>query len=285
MNGELIPMTIIVADTTCGLPREMLTERGITLIPQVVIFGEESFHDDKDLDTASFLQKLTASKSLPKTAAPEPPLYYPVFEEAQKKGESVVVVAPTGKASGTVRSAQTAAQEFPEVDIRVVDTQTISCNLGSLVLLANDLARAGKSASQIVATLEDLIPRGRIYFLVDTLEYLAKGGRIGGAKRLVAELLEIKPILQIKDGQVEPFEQQRTKRRAIARLVEVVAENCKGGDSAHLCVIQAEAELEARAFAEELQSKVNVPHIPIYELPPAIVVHAGPRAMGVGFFV
>lgn len=278
-------MTIIVADTTCGLPREMLTERGITLIPQVVIFGEESFHDDKDLDTASFLQKLTASKSLPKTAAPEPPLYYPVFEEAQKKGESVVVVAPTGKASGTVRSAQTAAKEFPEVDIRVVDTQTISCNLGSLVLLANDLARAGKSASQIVATLEDLIPRGRIYFLVDTLEYLAKGGRIGGAKRLVAELLEIKPILQIKDGQVEPFEQQRTKRRAIARLVEVVAENCKGGDSAHLCVIQAEAELEARAFAEELQSKVNVPHIPIYELPPAIVVHAGPRAMGVGFFV
>lgn len=278
-------MTIIVADTTCGLPREMLTERGITLIPQVVIFGEESFHDDKDLDTASFLQKLKASKSLPKTAAPEPPLYYPVFEEAQKKGESVVVVAPTGKASGTVRSAQTAAKEFPEVDIRVVDTQTISCNLGSLVLLANDLARAGKSASQIVATLEDLIPRGRIYFLVDTLEYLAKGGRIGGAKRLVAELLEIKPILQIKDGQVEPFEQQRTKRRAIARLVEVVAENCKGGDSAHLCVIQAEAELEARAFAEELQSKVNVPHIPIYELPPAIVVHAGPRAMGVGFFV
>lgn len=278
-------MTIIVADTTCGLPREMLTERGITLIPQVVIFGEESFHDDKDLDTASFLQKLKAFKSLPKTAAPEPPLYYPVFEEAQKKGESVVVVAPTGKASGTVRSAQTAAKEFPEVDIRVVDTQTISCNLGSLVLLANDLARAGKSASQIVATLEDLIPRGRIYFLVDTLEYLAKGGRIGGAKRLVAELLEIKPILQIKDGQVEPFEQQRTKRRAIARLVEVVAENCKGGDSAHLCVIQAEAELEARAFAEELQSKVNVPHIPIYELPPAIVVHAGPRAMGVGFFV
>ncbi|HNH27262.1 MAG TPA: DegV family protein, partial [Anaerolineales bacterium] len=117
-------MTIIVADTTCGLPREMLTERGITLIPQVVIFGEESFHDDKDLDTASFLQKLKAFKSLPKTAAPEPPLYYPVFEEAQKKGESVVVVAPTGKASGTVRSAQTAAKEFPEVDIRVVDTQT-----------------------------------------------------------------------------------------------------------------------------------------------------------------
>jgi len=277
-------MTIVVADTTCGLPRDLLAERGIPLIPQVVMFGEESFHDDKEMDTVLFLQKLKAAKALPKTAAPEPSLYYPIFEEARKKSESVVVVAPTGKASGTVRSAQTAAQEFPDVDIRIVDTQAISCNLGSLVLVADDMAKAGKSASQIVAKLEDMIPRGRLYFLVDTLEYLAKGGRIGGAKRLVAELLEIKPILQVKDGQVEPFEQQRTKKRALARLVEVVAEQCPGGDETHLCVLQVEAESEAQALVEELKSKVNVPNIPIYELPPAIVVHAGPRAMGVGFF-
>lgn len=278
-------MTIIVADTTCGLPRDLLAKRGIPTVPQVVIFGEESFHDDKDLDTVAFIQKLKASKTLPKTAAPEPPLYFPIFEKAKEKGESVVVVAPTGKASGTVRSAQTAAQEYPGVDIRVVDSLTISCNLGSLVLLADDMAKAGKSADEIVAKLNEMIPRGRIYFLVDTLEYLAKGGRIGGAKRLVAELLEVKPILQVKDGQVEAFEQQRTKKRALARLVEVVTEQCRGGESAHLCVLQVEAEKEAEALVEELKSKVNVPHIPIYELPPAIVVHAGPRAMGVGFFI
>ncbi len=278
-------MTIIVADTTCGLPRDLLAQRDIPLIPQIVMFGEETFHDDKDLDTATFLQKLKASKSLPKTAAPEPPLYYPIFEKAKKTGESVVIVAPTGKASGTVRSAQTAAQEFPDVDIHVVDTQTISCNLGSLVLVADEMAKAGKSADEIVAKLEYMIPRGRIYFLVDTLEYLAKGGRIGGAKRLLAELLEIKPILQIKDGQVESFEQQRTKKRALARLVEVAVENCKGGESAHLCVLQVEAESEAQVLVAELKSKIDVPQIPIYELPPAIVVHAGPRAMGVGFFV
>ena len=278
-------MTIIVADTTCGLPRALLAQRGIPLIPQVVMFGEESFHDDKDLDTALFLQKLKAAKALPKTAAPEPSLYYPILEEARSKNESVVVVAPTGKASGTVRSAQTAAQEFPDVDVRVVDTQTISCNLGSLVLLADDMAKVGKSASQIVAKLEDMIPRGRIYFLVDTLEYLAKGGRIGGAKRLVAELLEIKPILQIKDGQVESFEQQRTKKRALARLVEITKEQCSGGAESHLCVLQVEAEKEAQALVEELKSTIPVAEIPIYELPPAIVVHAGPRAMGIGFFV
>jgi DegV family protein with EDD domain len=278
-------MTIIVADTTCGLPRDLLAQRGIPLIPQVVIFGEDSYHDDTQLETAAFLKKLKASPALPKTAAPEPPLYFPIFEAAKKKGESVVVVAPTGKASGTVRSAETAAQEFPGLDVRVVDTQTLSCNLGTLVLVADDMARAGKTADEIVAKLDDMIPRGRLYFLVDTLEYLAKGGRIGGAKKLLAELLEIKPILQVKDGQVEPFEQQRTKKRALARLVEVVVEQCKGGVDAHLCVLQVEAEAEAQVLVGELKSKVTVPDIPIYELPPAIVVHAGPKAMGVGFFV
>ena len=278
-------MTIIVADTTCGLPREVLEERRIPLIPQIVTFGEESYHDDKDLDTATFISRLKASRTLPKTSAPEPSLYYPIFAEARGNGRSVVVVAPTSKASGTVRSAAIAAQDFPDVNIRVVDTQTISCNLGSLVLVADDMAKAGKSADEIVAKLNDMIPRGRLYFLVDTLEYLAKGGRIGGGKKLLAELLEIKPILQVKDGQVESFEQHRTKKRALARLVEVVTESCKGGDDAHLCVLQVEAEKEARALVAELRSKVPVSHIPIYELPPAIVVHAGPRAMGVGFFL
>jgi DegV family protein with EDD domain len=278
-------MTIIIADTTCGLPRDLLAQRGVPLIPQVVMFEEQSFHDDKEMDTATFLQKLKASKTLPKTAAPEPTQYFPFFKQAQEDGESVIVVAPTAKASGTVRSAETAAQEFPGVDIRVVDTQTISCNLGSLVLLADDMAKAGESADAIVAKLNDMIPRGRIYFLVDTLEYLAKGGRIGGAKRLVAELLEIKPILQVKNGQVEAFEQQRTKKRALARLVEVAVEQCPGGKDSHLCALQVEAEKEAEAFVAELMSRIKVPQIPIYELPPAIVVHAGPRTMGVGFFV
>ncbi len=278
-------MTIIVADTTCGLPHELLEIRGIPVIPQVVMFGEESYHDDKDFDTAVFLQKLKASATLPKTAAPEPSLYFPIFEGAKKKGESVVVVAPTSKASGTVRSAQTAAQEFPGLDVRVVDTLTISCNLASLVLVADDMAKAGRSADEIVAKLNDMIPRGRLYFLVDTLEYLAKGGRIGGAKKLLAELLEIKPILQVKDGQVESFEQQRTKKRALARLVEVVTEQCKGGEEAHLCVLQVEAEKEADVLVQELKSKLPVSDIPIYQLPPAIVVHAGPKAMGVGFFI
>jgi len=278
-------MTIIVADTTCGLPRDLLAQRGIPVVPQVVIFGEDSYHDDKELDTATFLQKLKASPTLPKTAAPEPPLYYPIFQGAQEKGESVIVIAPSAKVSGTVRSAEIAAQEFPGLDIRVIDSLTVSCNLGSMVLVADDMAKAGASADEIEAKIREMIPRGRIFFVVDTLEYLAKGGRIGGAKKLLAELLEIKPILTMREGQVEPFEQQRTKKRAMARLADVVAEDCPGSAESYLSVLQVEAEAEAQIFVAELKGRVSVSNIPIYELPPAIVVHGGPKTMGVGFFI
>ncbi len=277
-------MVKIVADTTCGLPQEMLQQRGIPLIPQVVMFGEESYHDN-ELDTPTFLRKLKETSGLPKTSAPEPTLYDPIFAAAAERGESVVVVAPTSKASGTVRSAQTAARNFPDADIHIVDTFTVSCNLGSMVLAAHEMASSGATADQIVDRLNAMIPCGRIYFLVDTLEYLARGGRIGGAKRLLAELLEIKPILQVKDGQVEPFEQQRTKKRATARLVEIAVEQCRGVERPWLSVLQVEAEDEARAIAGELKSRLSLSEIPVYQLPPAIVVHSGPRALGVGFFV
>lgn len=277
-------MAIIVADTTCGLPRQLLDQRGIPYVPQVVIFGDQSFHDAGELDTPEFLRKLKASPALPKTAAPEPTLYYPIFQRAKEAGESVVVVAPSAKFSGTVRSAEVAAQEFPGMDIRIIDTLTVSCNLGSLVLVADDMAKAGKGSEQIERALQELIPCGRLYFVVDTLEYLAKGGRIGGAKALVGELIQIKPILQIRNGQAEAYEQQRTRKRSLARLVEIVENQCPKSESAHLSVIQVAAEAEARDLAEHLKSLMGLPDVPIYELPPAIVVHGGPGAMGVGFF-
>ncbi len=277
-------MTIIVADTTCGLSRQVLDQRGIPFVPQVVIFGDQPFHDDGELDTAEFLRKLKASPTLPKTAAPEPTLYHPIFQRAADQGQGVIVVAPSAKISGTVRSAETAAQEFPGLDIRIIDTLTVSCNLGALVLIADDLAKGGKTPDEIEHALQQLIPCGRLYFVVDTLEYLAKGGRIGGAKALLGELIQVKPILRIRNGQAEPYEQQRTRKRSLARLVEIVESECPKSDASHLAVLQVAAEAEARDLAANLKSRMNVTEVPIYELPPAIVVHGGPGAMGVGFF-
>lgn len=277
-------MTIIVADTLCGLPREILDREGIPFVPQVVVFGEESFHEVLDLDTPTFLQKLKASPVLPKSAAPEPALYQPIFQCARERKESVVVVAPSAKVSGTVRSAQVAAEEFPDVDIRIVDTQTLSCNLGSLVLVAQSMARSGKCADEIVARLTEMVPRGRLYFVVDTLEYLAKGGRIGGAKALLGEMLQIKPVLMVKDGETQSYEQQRTRKRSVARLVEIVQSQCPRSPEAYLSVLQVAAEDEARALAAELKSSMKLAEVPIYELPPVVAVHSGPGALGVAFF-
>jgi len=184
-----------------------------------------------------------------------------------------------------VRAASVAAQDFPNLDVRVVDSLTIAGNLGSLVLMAHEWARSGMDADAIIAKLAERIACGCIYFLVDTLEYLQKGGRIGGAKALLGELLQVKPILTVREGQVEPFEQQRTKKRARARLVEIVEEQCPRTPEAHLCVMQADALEEARELASGLEASAGITGIPIYELPPAIVVHGGPKAMAVGFFV
>ncbi|MGB8214222.1 MAG: DegV family protein [Anaerolineales bacterium] len=278
-------MVRIVADTTSGLPRETLKALGIPLIPQIVCFGEDSYRDDTELDTIAFLQKLKASPELPKTAAPPPGLYHPVFKQALQDGEDVVVLAPSEKLSGTMRSAEVAAQDFPGLKVCVVDTQTIACNLASLVLMAHDWASNGTNADVIVNRLNEWMPCGRIFFLVDTLEYLQKGGRIGGAKALLGEMLHIKPILCLQNGQIEPFEQQRTKRRALARLLEIVDEQCPKSPQAHLSVMQADAIQEAEGLAANLRSRTHLSDIPIYELPPAIVTHGGPGVMGIGFFV
>ena len=277
-------MTIIVADTTCGLPPAMLADLGIPVLPQLVIFGEQSLRDDTELTTELFLKKLRASSSLPKTAAPMPVLYAPVFSAAAAAGESVVVVAPSAKVSGTARSAETARMDFPQVDIRVVDTQTIAGCLASLVLAAHKLAAAGARADEIVEQLNVLIPRSRTYFVLDTLEYLQKGGRIGGAKALLGELLQVKPILQLRDGQVEAFEQERTKRRATQRLIEIVCEQVAASADPRLCVMHIDAVSELQALRSALADRLQLTDIPDYVLPPAIVVHAGPKCLAVGFF-
>ena len=278
-------MTLIVADTTSGLPLELAESLGIPMIPQLIIFGEHTYRDDTQLTTADFLKKLRNCSELPKTAAPPPALYNPIFEKAARSGETVIVVAPTSKMSGTARSAENARQDFPLADIRVIDTLTIAGFLGALVLRAHHLAQEGKSGDEIEAYLRDLIPRSRTYFVVDTLEYLQKGGRIGSAKALLGELLQVKPILQLKDGAAAPLAQERTKKRATQRLIEMVCAQAPENPDTLLSVMHSDAPEEAEAVQNELCNRLKIANIPIYLLPPAIVVHAGPKVLAAGFFV
>jgi DegV family protein with EDD domain len=154
-----------------------------------------------------------------------------------------------------------------------------------MVRLADEWAKDGMDADEIETRLQDLIARQQVYFLVDTLEYLRRGGRIGAAKALVGSILRVKPILTLDDGRVAPFEQQRTARKALARVRELVLEQCPGSDDAQLSLMHADAEDTARSLADDLRRSLGLSGVPLYELPPAIVVHAGPGVLATSFFV
>lgn len=277
-------MIHIVTDTTAGLSGELARSLEIPMIPQVVLFGEESFLEGSEIDNATFLRRLQSEKNLPKTAAPPPGLFVDVFQRLAGPGNTILCIHPSSDLSGTVRSALTAAEEFPGADIRVLDTRSVAGPLASMVLLAHRWAGEGLGADAIMARLQALIPRARIFFLVDTLEYLQKGGRIGGASALIGSILQVKPILELRNGRVEPLERERTHKRALARLKELVVAQAPKGPDSHLSILHAGAPEAALALAADLCQKLGVPAVEPMDVPPAIVTHAGPGLLGVGFF-
>ena len=278
-------MVRIITDTTAVLPPEIARRHNIAVIPQIIHFGEESFAEGIDLDADGFLQRLTSSKQLPKTAAPPPDLFIEQFQKLATAGEPILCLHPSADVSGTVRSANLARSEFPNLDIRVLDTRTVGTPLGQMVEMAAEWAAAGESVDAILGRLDGLIPRCRIYFLVATLEYLAKGGRIGGASALVGTVLQIKPILEFRDGKVEPLERERTHKRALARLKELVAENAAPGDEARVSIMHAGVPEEGRALAKDLQAQLKLSRTPeVATVPPAIITYSGPGLLGAGFF-
>ena len=164
-------MIQIIADTTCGIPVEKLKAQGIHVLPQIIIFGETTYHDDYELDTQTFMEKLLASKELPKTAAPPPTLYAPIYESILSAGDIALVIAPSQKLSGTFRSASVAAEEFHSEDIHIIDTKSIAGGLGSMVLQAKQWADEGMDIHTLLQNLESMMARERVYFMVDTLDY------------------------------------------------------------------------------------------------------------------
>lgn len=279
-------MITIVGDTTSCLSLADAQKNGIAYIPQIIVIGEETYRDDTEMNPIQFLERQKTSPVLPKTAAPPPVMYNPIYETHAKPGDTVIVLTPSAQVSGTFRSAEVAAQEFPGADIRVIDTQIIAGGLGRLLLQAKSWVDEGLDADTVVARCMEMIKRHRVYFVVDTLEFLFKGGRIGAASALVGSLLQMKPILTFKEGHTEPFEKQLTHRRAVARLKEVILAECAPGEAGRLCIMHGNAEAEARTIAAELAPKLGVPveSVWISDLTPAILVHSGPGVIAASFF-
>ncbi|MGB8253660.1 MAG: DegV family protein, partial [Anaerolineaceae bacterium] len=237
-----------------------------------------------DIDTPTFLKKLKFSAELPKTAAPPPEDYIPLFRKWAQKGDTALVITPSKGMSGTFRAATVAKHEFPHADIRVVDTHTIAGGLGSIVLQALYWVKAGLDADRIVAGIKSMAQRERVFFLVDTLEYLQKGGRVSNASALVGTVMQIKPILTIHDGKIETYEKVRTQNAGLVRLKELVEGGCPHRPDAWLSVSHCLALKAATQLAADLKKSMGFKYVPIYDVPPAIVAHGGPNLLSVSYF-
>lgn len=279
-------MIKIITDSTSGLTQEFLSEHDITMVPLKVNFGDdESYPEIIGISNEDFYRRLTTEDTIPFTSQPSAGEFKTAFEKAATKpDDEILVITISGKLSGTIASAETAKTMLPHLNITLFDSLSTALGLGFMVATASDMAREGKSMADILHRLEQMRRDMKIFFVVDTLEYLRKGGRIGGASAFLGSILNIKPILTIENGLVEPFDKVRTKKKALARIVELLQESVPNNDHpAQLGIMHAAAHTEFPALEKQaLKPFSNIHRTMISEVGPVLGTHTGPGLLGAG---
>lgn len=276
----------VVTDSASDLADDVVAELGITIVPLSIRFGTEEFVDRQDLTPQQFWAKVAGSSVLPQTAAPSPGAFEAAFRAAAAAGRrSVVCVTLSSKLSATHDAAVLAAQAVRDViDVRVVDSLSITMGQGAMVLVAARAARAGGDADAVEASARDLIGRTRVLGALDTLENLKKGGRIGGAQAMLGSLLAVKPILDISSGAVEQAGKQRTRAKALAHLVELAREDAaKHGGLDHVSAMHGDAP-DIGAFVAQLAA-LAPDGVTVGQIGAVIGTHGGRGVMGLTYVV
>jgi DegV family protein with EDD domain len=271
----------VVTDSAADLSDELVKELDVPVVPLTIRFGAEEFVDRQDLTPEEFYARCAASSVLPETAAPAPGKFEAAFRNAFDEGaDSVVCINISAGLSATMASAQNAARALEGRDVRVLDSRSVTWGLGSQVVAAARAAASGAAADDVVALVEDMIPRTRVYGTLDTLENLKKGGRVGNAQALIGSLLSIKPLISV-EGVVEEAGRARTRSKALKALVDKVRE---AGQIENLGVMHGSAP-DIEEFVSMLTEVHPRDQIHVGEIGATIGVHGGPRVMGVTFQV
>jgi len=271
----------IVTDSTSDLPSELTRSRGITVAPLTLNFEGKSLLDGVDIRPDEFYRRLPSVTDHPTTSQPSPGRFADVYTALLRDQDAVVSIHISQKLSGTYESARQAAEMTDPKRVRVVDSELVSMSLGLLTLAASAMAATGLDAADIEAKVLDMRPQIQTYFSVATLEFLRRGGRIGRASALLGSVLQVKPVLCIRDGLVTPLERVRTFERALNRVVELTRDVDRGHG---VCVIvgHADAEGDAEKIGRELDSVAET--LMIQPLGPVVGAHAGPGVVGVGCY-
>ncbi|MEY2523732.1 MAG: fatty acid kinase fatty acid binding subunit [Ilumatobacteraceae bacterium] len=271
----------IVTDSACDLPQTVADQLAIEIVPLTIRIDGNEYIDRKDLSVDEFWAKCAASPTLPETAAPAPGQFENTYRQLAADGaSSVVTISLSGALSATMQSAELAARSVADlIPVTVIDSRSVTLGLGAIVASCARLAADGATHDEVVAHAHDLAGRTHVWGALDTLDNLKKGGRIGGAKALLASALAIKPIIEVRDGKVEQGGKQRTRSKALAFLVEKVAA-VDGLDS--LFVLQADCR-DVDQFVDMLRPHVDG-EIVVGDIGPVVGSHAGRGTIGVAFF-
>ena len=268
----------VVTDTSCDLPAGFEQEFAITSVPLIFLFGDEQFND-KTIPMAEFWEK--AQTIWPKTAAPSSGDFERVFHRLVDAGHEVICITVSGKLSATYNAALVASRHFTPDQVAVVDSATLAISQGHLVLAAARAARAGQSLAEAVRTIEAYRERQHLYILLDTVQYLVKGGRASRLSGILAGLLKIRPLLGVADGELVLLEKLRGRQIAKQRLLEIARKHfpVAGIAIAHVACLD-----EARELATTLAAETGLPveAIPIIEVGMALATHGGPGTLGIG---
>ena len=271
----------IVTDSSCDLPDKLITEMNIKIVPLKIRFGDTEFVDRLELTTDQFWEKCQASDELPSTAAPSPGAFVEEFQNAASEGATgVVAILLSGELSATIEAAQQAAQLVKEeIEVRVIDSRTVTLGLGSVVMGAASAAISGANIEEVAAIASDSVNRTQVHAALDTLENLRKGGRIGAAGSLLGSMLSIKQLIEVRNGVVEPAGKQRTRGKALSYLVGVVEQNA---DQIEQIFVTHAACDDVDSFLEQVRSVVSV-EVLVGEVGPVVGAPAGIGTIGVAF--
>lgn len=274
----------IVTDSTCNLPAELVEQYNVYVIPQILNWEGKSLLDQIDISTQEFYERLPKSSDLPKTSQPSPGQFTEYFTKVAEEADSIVGIFVSEKLSGTLQSAHLGAEAMGDYPIEIVDSRSVSLGLGLLVTAAARYAAEGHDYKEVAEYTRNLAPRLRVLFVVDTLDYLHKGGRIGGAQRLFGSMLSIKPVLHLENGQIEPLASIRTKNKAIQHMVDTILGEMKGKQHIHAGIIHAAAPESAEQVMEMMLAAVQPQELLVNELTPVIGANVGPGIVGMGYY-
>lgn len=275
----------IVTDSTAYLPAELTKKYNITVAPQVLIWGEETFRDGVDIQPDEFYSRLKTAKVMPSTSQVSPATMQSIFQGLVDQGMDVLGIFISSKLSGTLQSAIQAKNmmESAGEKVTLVDSQATAMALGFQALAAARAMEAGSSLRECAAFAENAHERTGVFFAVDTLEFLHRGGRIGGAQRFIGSALNLKPILALKEGKVEGVDRIRTKSKAHDRILELVSEQVKGKSNIRLATLHANAADDAKKLLERAAAELSPVETVFTELSPVVGTHAGPGTVGLAF--